>query len=562
MAEKDAEKTLRATLDRPGDHIENDVVGTDADVKLPELGLRGWARWTWRQLTSMRTALWLLVLLAVAAVPGSMVPQRTADPNGVIQYFENNPDLARVLDSLQAFDVYTSVWFSAIYLLLFISLIGCVIPRAHHHWIALRAAPPRTPRNLSRMSAYEVHDIRVQNPEVVRAELIREAQQELRRRRYRVATYSEPNRPTGSSPSVSAERGYLRESGNLIFHIALVGILLTIAIGGGFGYTGQRVIVEGQTFVNTLAAYDSFTPGRFFDNSMLDPYSLTLDQFSVTYEEENVKALGMATDYTASVSIRDQGSTARRTATIRVNEPLNVGGTELYLLGNGYAPEITVKDPEGKVVFSDTVPFLPQDANLSSLGVVKVPDGLATQLGMIGFFYPTQAVAANGAFYSAYPDVVRPVLTLNIYTGDLGLNSGAPKSVYSLDTSTLTQLTGRGTGLDSLQMTPEQTVQLPNGLGTVEFSGVKRFASFDVAHDPTQTFVLVFSILIFGGLVAAMFVPRRRLWIRITTPDEGQLRVEYAGLARGDDPGLKVALSVVAQRHTGHLSNLGGSLET
>lgn len=555
MTEGSIPEPLRSTLDRPADHIENDPGRADAAVTMPALGLMGWARWTWRQLTSMKTALWLLFLLAVAAVPGSLVPQRSSDPNGVVQYFKDNPDGAKVLDSIQAFNVYTSVWFSAIYLLLFVSLIGCVIPRARHHWVALRAAPPRTPRRLSRMPVHEAHDIDVQDPDTERHELIREAQRLLRGLRYRVVTYPEPDDPTGTSLSVSAERGYLRESGNLIFHLALVGILATIAIGGGYGYTGQRVVVEGQTFVNTRAAYDSFTPGRFFDNSMLDPYSLTLDRFSVKYEETNLKALGMATDYTATVSIRDQGSAQSRTSSIKVNEPLSVRGTELYLLGNGYAPEITVKNPAGKVVFSDSIPFLPQDANLTSLGVVKVPDGLASQVGMIGFFYPTQAVATNGVFYSAYPDLVRPLVTLNVYVGDLGLDSGAPKSVYSLDTSSMTQVTGRGTGVDSLQLIPGQSVQLPNGLGSVEFTGTKRFASFDVAHDPTQGFVLAFSILILAGLAAALFVPRRRMWVRITAPDAGRLRIEYAGLARGNDPGLATAVASLARRHLSRFTN-------
>jgi len=64
----------------------------------------------------MRNALILLLLLAVAAVPGSVYPQRSADPNGVKVFYDNEPELAAVLDQLQLFDVYTSVWFSAIYI--------------------------------------------------------------------------------------------------------------------------------------------------------------------------------------------------------------------------------------------------------------------------------------------------------------------------------------------------------------------------------------------------------------------------------------------------------------
>jgi cytochrome c biogenesis protein len=101
----------------------------------------------------MRTALMLLLLLAIAAVPGSVFPQRSADPNGVTQYFDTYPQAAPVLDALQLFDVYTSAWFSAIYILLFISLIGCVVPRTGVHWKALRSKPPVAPKLFSRMPA-------------------------------------------------------------------------------------------------------------------------------------------------------------------------------------------------------------------------------------------------------------------------------------------------------------------------------------------------------------------------------------------------------------------------
>ena len=140
--------------DAAADSMDAGGSSPDDTVNSPALGVVGWARWGWRQLTSMRTALLLLLLLAIAAIPGSLVPQRSADPNGVTQYFTDNPDLAPILDGLQLFDVYTSAWFSAIYILLFISLIGCVIPRTQHHWKALRARPPRTPARLERLSTY------------------------------------------------------------------------------------------------------------------------------------------------------------------------------------------------------------------------------------------------------------------------------------------------------------------------------------------------------------------------------------------------------------------------
>lgn len=540
-------------MSRPSDHIDSAAPAPADGINQPKLGFVGWLRFLWRQLTSMRTALFLLLLLAIAAVPGSLVPQRSSDPNGVTQYFTDNPDLAPILDKVQAFDVYSSAWFSAIYLLLFVSLIGCVIPRTKHHWLALRSKPPRTPARLSRLSAFER---RSDDSGATPTELIDDATKQLKRQGYRVERYDQ-----GGTASVSAERGFLRETGNLVFHSALVGILITVGFGGGFGFSGQRVLVEGQTFVNTLLDYDSFNPGRFFNESELAPYKLTLDEFGVTYETQNLDAYGQAIDYRANVTATSPDGDSTE-ATIKVNDPLRFAGTDVYLLGNGYAPTITVRNPAGDVVFSDSIPFLPQDAQLTSLGIVKVPDGLAEQLGMIGFFYPTQA-AAQPPFFSSYPDLAYPVLTLNVYSGDLGINQGVPKSVYALDVDDMTQLTGGDTGVDSIELTPGQITDLPNGLGTVSFDNVaknpstenyagsvKRFASFDVHHDPTQLWVLGFAILALSGLITSLFIARRRVWVKATTDASGAVSLEYAGLARGEDPGLEAAVAAIAEAHS------------
>lgn len=502
----------------------------------------------------MRTALFLLLALAIAAVPGSLVPQRSADPNGVVQYFRNNPTLAPLLDKFQAFDTYTSVWFSSIYILLFVSLVGCVIPRTVHHFRALRTAPPKTPSRLSRMSAFDTQDIpvgvldRAGRP-IIAATAIDAARTLLRRRGYRVTVYEGAQTRDVSELSVSAERGYLREAGNLVFHIALLGILVAVGIGGGFGYTGQRVVPEGQSMINTLAAYDSFNPGRFFNADELTPYSLTLDKLSVTYETKNPKGLGIPIDYIARVTTKQQGSGVKKNATIKVNEPLSIGGTSVYLLGNGYAPRITVRDSGGRTVFSDPVSFLPQDANLTSLGVVKIPDGLAKQVGLIGFLYPTKITATTGAFASSYPDLLNPVLTLNAFSGDLGINDGSPKSVYALDTSKLTQLNGGQTGVRSIELTPGQTQQLPGGLGSVTFDGVTRFASFEIHHDPAQGWVLFFALCAFGGLIVSLLIPRRRLWVKAIDHANEPLRLEYAGLARGEDPQLEAVVERLVTEH-------------
>ena len=412
-------------------------------------------------------------------------------------------------------------------------------------------APPRTPGRLSRLPAH--HTVTFDDERRSPAELAHDARTLLRRVGYRVTTYPDG----GDRVSVAAERGYLRETGNLLFHIALVGVLIAVGVGGAFRYQGQRVVVEGEGFVNARAVYDTFTSGAWFSDENLPPFSVTLRDFTVKYVEDDPRNLGFITDYIATVDVLEPNADAATSAVVRVNEPLSIAGTELYLLGNGYAPQITVRDPDGTIVLDEVIPFLPQDGNLTSLGIMKVPDGLTEQIGAIGFFYPTQAVTSSGAYASIYPDLQNPVMTLNVFTGDLGLDDGTPRSVYRLDTSTMTQLTGGSTGVDSLELRPGETVELPSGLGSVQLGEVRRFAAFDIAHDPTRLPVLVFTVVALTGLALALFVPRRRIWFRFTSTGAGQERVECAGLARGDDPTLETAVRDLLARfpQPGHSSS-------
>lgn len=553
---------------RPSDHVDG-----DDSITQPRLGFVGWLRWGWRQLTSMRTALILLLVLAVAAIPGSIFPQRMADPNGVTQWQRDNPDLFPILDGLKLFDVYLSPWFSAIYLLLFTSLVGCVIPRIRHHWKALQARPPRTPARLQRLDDFRAvtRDLSATaanggktDAEAEASASIAVATKQLKALGYRVERYDR-----GRTFSVSAERGYWRETGNLLFHLALVGVLVTVAIGGGFAYTGQRVLVEGETFANTLVDYDSMNRGRFVADDALAPYSMRLDTFDVSYTPFGEAGSGQAGDFSANVTVKENGE--ERTGSIKVNEPLPVADDDIFLLGNGYAPTITVRNADGDVVFTNSVPFLPQDTNMTSLGVIKVTDGLPEQLGLLGFFYPTTAVLDTGAFFSAYPALTNPTLTLDVYSGDLGINDGTPRSVYVLDTTDLTQLTGRAVDKDSIELAPGETADLPNGMGTVTFEdespegatdatqSVKRFASLQIHRDESGVWVLGFAVLALGGLMLALFVPRRRMWVKATVEGDS-VSLEYAGLARGEDPTIAVALDDIVAGHGRLLDAAGGTV--
>ncbi|AOT05287.1 cytochrome C biogenesis protein ResB [Arthrobacter sp. U41] len=490
----------------------------------------GMLRWAWTQLTSMRTALFLLLMLAVAAVPGSLFPQRPANPSIVTQYIKDNPDYGKILDSLQLYDVYSSAWFSAIYILLFISLIGCVVPRAIAHYKAMRSQPPRTPARLSRLPEYGTLVIPA-GAGIPASRAITDAAGLLKKRGYRVDVRDRD----GARPSIGAERGFLREVGNLVFHTSLIGVLVSVAVGGLFGYSGQRILVEGDTFVNTLVGYDQFTPGTNFQSSQLQPYSVQLDKFEITFDRESQGKNGQPIDFRADVTTRDAPDAPAKTEVLKVNDPLTLGGTSMYLTGNGYAPVVTIRDGAGNVAMQGPVVAKLQGDNYYSSAVIKVPDAKPDQLAFAGFFLPTAFITEEGVSFSGDPELFNPQLTLNSYYGDLGLDDGSPQNVFELDVEKLTPLNARNLDAGGITLSPGASYTLPDGKGSISFDGVKRYIGVDIHHNPGQLYALIFALLAVAGLVTSLYVNRRRVWVRTGTHQDGRTMVEYGLLARGED---------------------------
>ncbi len=518
-----------------------------------DIGMTGMLRFIWRQLTSMRVALLLLMLLAAAAIPGSIVPQRSADPRGYADYIAQYPERVEWFNKLQLFDVYTSVWFSAIYILLFISLIGCILPRTKVHLRALRAEPPRTPRNFDRLPAHHRIDLAAEasaasagatdtsqdeRSAAPRDSSKKMAAQGLRYlkggwlRRYRVVAETEPD----GVHVLRAERGYARETGNLLFHIALVGLLLSVAAGHLLHYRGQVILVQGRGFANAQVDYNTFEAGAWFDPQDLHPFRMTLDRFDAQFRLHDAAA----EDFTAHVTIDDNGQVSQET--IKVNHPLEIGGAKIYLQGNGYAPVVSVTDSDGNIAFAGSVPFIPDDNVYTSQGTIKVPDVTSgDQFGLVGYLLPTAEQPAENVWRSIYPEPLDPVLVLSLWHGDLGLDEGIPQNVYRLDTSRMTQVT-QGDDAVTIVLRPGESIELPEGLGTLAFEGIDRYVALDLRHDPSLAYVLISSVAAMVGLAMSLFIPRRRMWLRVR---DGV--VEAGGLAKTDDFGLERAVRSLAE---------------
>ncbi|KOX29536.1 MULTISPECIES: cytochrome c biogenesis protein ResB [Streptomyces] len=493
---------------------------------LPSLGVIGWARWFWRQLTSMRVALLLLLLVSLGAIPGSLIPQDGIDAVKVEEFRQNHDLLAPVYDKLGLFHVYSSVWFSAIYILLFVSLIGCIVPRTWQFVGQLRGRPPRAPRRLDRLPAYTTWRTAAEPEEVREAALTL-----LKKRRFRA---------DAAGDAVAAEKGYLREVGNLAFHIALIVLLVAFAWGQLFKYEGNKLILEGDGFANTLTQYDDFKSGNLFDpDHDLAPFSFTLKDFHGTYEATGPNR-GTPRVYEAEVTYSEGAHGAEKSKTVEVNKPLNIDGSKVYLVSHGYAPILTVKDAKGDVVMDkQAVALLPLDGNVTSSGAVKVMDGYRNakgekeQLGFNAFFLPTYGGKDSG-MRSTFPALLNPMLALSAYHGDLGVDAGIPQSIYQLDKTNLKEFKDSDGELFKKQLKVGDTMTLPNGAGTVTFDGVQEWAGFQVTRQPGSGWALGGAVVAIFGLAGSLFIQRRRVWVRAVRGADGVTVVEMAGLGRSE----------------------------
>nr|WP_231930531.1 cytochrome c biogenesis protein ResB [Friedmanniella luteola] len=470
----------------------------------------------------MRTALVLLFALALAAIPGSLVPQRAVSPVRVADFIRDNPTLGPLYERVGLFNVFTSAWFSAIYLLLFVSLVGCIVPRVGVYARALRARPPRTPRNLARLPAYARTEVTDD------AGVLDRAATELRRRRYRVDV-----RDDGS---VAAERGYLREAGNLVFHISLLFVLLGVALASLYGFRGTSVVIVGQGFANNLTQYDDLQAGAQFDESDLQPFSVVVKSFDVAFETGPVQR-GAARLFRAQVEVTDAPGQAPHAETLEVNKPLQIGGTTVHLVGHGYAPEVTIRDGNGDVAFSGPVPFLPQDGQFTSAGAIKAPDARPERLAFEGFFLPTAVTTNGSAPTSGFPDALNPALFINGWSGPPKVETGEPENVYSLDTTGMTEMVDADGAPFRIALQEGATVELPDGRGTITMDGWQRWVKLQVGDSPgvpISLLAIAFAVL---GLCFSLFIRPRRVWVRVVDGPDGGRLLEVGGLDRADARG-------------------------
>jgi cytochrome c biogenesis protein len=416
----------------------------------------------------MRTAIFLLLGILIIVLIGSFVPQQnTSDPGKVAAFITAWPNLNVLFADLQLplTQVFVSPVFYVLLGLLYVSLGWCVIRRA-------RALIMRTARGYKRTPQY------------------------------------------------------WGEWGSWLFHSSFFLLLVAVVWGKATGYQGLVTLTQGQSFTNTPAAYDTLQQGLLF-NGNYAPFTLRLNSFEATYASN-----GEASNYVSNVTVLDHGRKVE-TKDILVNDFLSVNGVNVYQQDYGWAPTIIVKNPAGQTVYDGSIQFFDDAGNIGNKaladGVLKVPDfgytiagaSQAVQIGAKMSFFPdakvVPSIGANGSIDTTNilygPGGVaprNPVIEMQLYVGNLGLNSGAPQNVNQLNTSGMTPYFSNG---QVIPITLGQTLPLPietkNGKNvdfTISFPSVTQYSLFQVNDDQGVLLVYTSFILIMTGLLTKLYL--------------------------------------------------------
>lgn len=489
--------------------------------------LRESASFAWRTLRSMRTALVLLLVLAVASAIGSLIPQIPNSPRAVAAYVDERPLIGEFFLRAGLFDVFGSWWFGLITVLLFVSLVACLLPRSRAHLRALRQRPIHA-REIDAFPNYREVVVAAAPADAAAA-----ARGVLRRRRYRVA--AEPT-------AVAAEKGALREAGSLVFHWAFLLLLLGAVVGKGTGYAGRATIVEGEAWTDAAINYDpvSLRTGSYFDGSF-SGLGIRLIDYDDAYD-----ANGLPTRFVSTVELLDREGATVVTDRVEVNRPLRHEDLRIHQYGFGWAPVIRVDDG-GETVFDGSVVMVQETApegvsqlSQSWLGFVKLPgaapggEDLAFELELWpdgrAFFAPGMPMFGANA----------PLLRYTVWEGRL-----IDPSLAGLDTRLMREV-GAGLTFEGAVVDPLASCVVGGGDAaivtgaacppgaepalTMGFPELRRYTVLQVSRDVGVPVVIAAAILIVLGLLAALYTSRRKVWVRAEPLGEGS-RLTIGGFA-------------------------------
>ena len=515
-------------------------------------------RFTWQLLCNVKFALFLVGLAGAAGMLGVVIPQMPipmrGNPAAQQAWLELRRDdfgaLTGPMERLGLFEVFYTPWFNGLWFLIIIAVTVCTVSRLRP---TIRSV--RRPAKDVGDRYFETAHHRATFTHPGGAEAVASA---LRQRRYRV----ERTRSSGDAVYLFAERFSWSQYGTFASHLALLLLLVGGLLTRLAGFDKTLVIAE-----NTPAArvFDNPGPGQMF--------------ISVLDSHRGIDAGGNVVDYRSVVEVRRGDET--KTCTTTVNDPCSAFGYRVHQAAffNDLA-RLRITDATGRTVFDDVLDF---ENRTTAVPLLKVTDAAGTvlfeqdlpQMGtntgtaagpeddvaIAALAFPRAAGAVNdiatvGVSWRAAGDDLRVVVS-----GDDGsprtLQRGSPTAVgaYTITyegprsipavriddmpgaidgSATVQMLSTRsgepylfvtGLGDDSAVLTRRTPVEPGTGY-TYTFEERVEASGVSVRRDPGDLFIWVAVALATVGLGITFYVPRRRLWVKVTPS-----RTQMAGVA-------------------------------
>lgn len=533
------------------------TAGATPATRSPRLSLADPFRLVWQLLINVKFALFLVGLAVVASLTGVVIPQVPAEmrsnPAARSVWIEAQRDtfgsLTGLMDRYDLFDVFHSPWFIGLWLLIIVSVTVCTVSRIRPTVRSVHR-PPKVVSDRYFETAHQRASFH--HPGGVEA-----VEGLLRRRRYRVERTLERD----GSTYLFAERFGWAQYGTFVSHLALLvllvgGLLTTLA-----GFDRTLALAEGRT---AAPVFRSLGAGQIFV-AMLDAH-------------RGIDGQGNIVDFRSELEVRRGDEVVRCTAT--VNDPCTAFGYKFHQAAFfDDLARITVAGPDGRVLYSDVLDFnnnrtavprlrvtnletgrvafdqaLPQMGSLSgdllgeAEGELALADLVFLDPGPVAFGVTWQwaegTLLAGVVGPGLHETTLRPgesvetaqyrityAEVVSIPAIRLGDMPGAISDDGVVAVQMLEDRDGRpylyisGVEQDDLALTPGATATTSAGY-TFTFHGRAEGSGINVRRDPGDTFIWVAVAMALVGLGITFYVPRRRIWAKVT----GE-RTQIAGVA-------------------------------
>lgn len=268
----------------------------------------------WSFFASVYLTITLLVLTVVLSIFGTFIPQQEA-AREFIQGIP--PGLASFLQTMQVFDLFHSVWFFLLMLLLSLNLIVCSLNRWPLTWKQFRGAPLSSEEGLFRGLSPERTFLCAEDVGTMAGRM-----EGLLGRMYRKISR---NQEKADALIIFGERGRYSRFAVYAVHLSLQFLIIGALAGAFWGWEGYVNIGERET-----ADAIDLKGGK---GTKALPFTIRCDKFSVAFYEN-----GAPKTYRSDLTFLKDGKTIFQ-GPLLVNHPISLEGIRVYQASYGSSPD-------------------------------------------------------------------------------------------------------------------------------------------------------------------------------------------------------------------------------